>query len=85
MSNVQAFGDTSSFPRVFVNDMDIHEAAATGNIYRVKELLDPRGAGETTSSFLLANEVSSASGLTPLHYAASRCHTDIVKWMLGPS
>ncbi|CAG8803830.1 8724_t:CDS:2, partial [Cetraspora pellucida] len=81
-TNVRDFCDTSSFPRYFDNDvMDIHEAAACGNIDRVKELLDPRGAGETTSSFLLANEVSS-SGLTPLHYAASRGHTDIVQWLV---
>src|ERR1043165_5417075 len=36
------------------NDMTIHEATSAGNMARVKELLDPRGSGETTSSFLLA-------------------------------
>ncbi|CAG8706848.1 21822_t:CDS:2, partial [Gigaspora rosea] len=64
------------------NDLDIHEATAAGNMARVKELLDPRGSGEATSAFLLANEASSSSGLTPLHYAASRGHLEIVKWLI---
>ncbi|CAG8443303.1 7218_t:CDS:2 [Diversispora eburnea] len=63
-------------------DLDIHDATAVGKMDRVKALLDPRGSGETTSSFLLANEASSSSGLTPLHYAASRGHLEIVKWLI---
>ena len=62
-------------------DQDIHDAAAAGNFTRVKELLAPRG-GETTSAFLLANEASPSSGLTPLHYAASRGHYEIVRWLI---
>lgn len=62
--------------------LDIHDATAAGKMERVKALLDPRGSGETTSSFLLANEASSSSGLTPLHYAASRGHYEIVRWLI---
>jgi hypothetical protein len=85
--NNNALRTTTSFPRYsedgsIENDLDIHEAAAAGNFTRVKELLAPQGSGETSSAFLLANEPSQSSGLTPLHYAASRGHYDIVKWLI---
>ncbi|CAG8565108.1 14124_t:CDS:2 [Funneliformis caledonium] len=77
----------TSYPHYSVDgsiegDLDIHEATAAGNFIRVKELLAPRGSGETTSAFLLANEASPSSGLTPLHYAASRGHLEIVRWLI---
>src|SRR5581483_5501126 len=76
----------TSYPRYsedgsIEGDQDIHDAAAAGNFTRVKELLAPRGV-ETTSAFLLANEASQSSGLTPLHYAASRGHLDSGKWLI---
>ncbi|CAG8470856.1 26294_t:CDS:2 [Dentiscutata erythropus] len=49
---------------------------------RVKELLDTHGSFETTPSFLLANEANLDSGLSPLHYAASRGHLEIVKFLV---
>ncbi|CAB4389334.1 unnamed protein product [Rhizophagus irregularis] len=78
---------TTSYPRYsedgsIEGDLDIHDAAAAGNFTRVKELLAPQGSGETSSAFLLANDFSPSSGLTPLHYAASRGHYDIVKWLI---
>jgi hypothetical protein len=80
---------TTSYPRYsedgsIESDLDIHEAAAAGNFTRVKELLAPQGSvsGETTSAFLIANEFSPSSGLTPLHYAASRGHYEIVRWLI---
>ncbi|GBC07517.1 hypothetical protein RclHR1_07500002 [Rhizophagus clarus] len=79
-------GTTTSYPRYYedgsIGDLDIHEAASNGNFTRVKELLAPQGSGETSSAFLLANEPSPSSGLTPLHCAASRGHYDIVKWLI---
>ncbi|CAG8559215.1 189_t:CDS:2 [Ambispora gerdemannii] len=63
-------------------DRTIYDATSTGNLARVQELLDPQGVAETSHSFLIANEANQSSGLTPLHYAASRGHLEIVRYLI---
>ncbi|TNY18668.1 ankyrin repeat-containing domain protein, partial [Rhodotorula diobovata] len=40
------------------------------------------GEPEPSSTFTLANQTGSHSGLAPLHYAAQKGHADIVKWLI---
>ncbi|CAG8690912.1 7762_t:CDS:2, partial [Ambispora leptoticha] len=63
-------------------NQSIYEATAAGHLWRVKELLDPQGVAETSHSFLIANETNQSSGLTPLHYAASKGHLEIVEYLI---
>ncbi|CAH1765343.1 14942_t:CDS:10 [Entrophospora sp. SA101] len=63
-------------------DMDIYEATAAGNLDKVKELLAPKDSGGIVTAFHRANIPNLSSGLTPLHYAASRGHLEIVEWLI---
>ncbi|KAG9284174.1 hypothetical protein G9A89_022948 [Geosiphon pyriformis] len=63
-------------------NMTIHEAAAAGNLERVRELLDPQGVDQTSGSLWKPNEVNVASGFTPLHYASSRGHLAVVEYLV---
>jgi len=58
---------------------NIHEAAAAGKLRKIQELFED---GDNTKSFLLANDAKTTTNLTPLHYAASRGHFDVVKWLV---
>ncbi|CAG8499238.1 3671_t:CDS:2 [Paraglomus occultum] len=64
------------------SESSIHEAAAAGNLHRVRQLLQRQDAGANLSPFMLANEATPSSGLTPLHYAASRGHLPVVKLLV---
>jgi hypothetical protein len=66
-------------------DIDIYEAAATGKLRKLQELLalDANGdTSDTSRSFLLANTAKASTGFTPLHYAASRGHFEVVRWLV---
>nr|CAG8530239.1 2808_t:CDS:2 [Entrophospora candida] len=63
-------------------NMSIYEATSSGHLARVKEILAPKGSGGKVTDFSRANIANSSSGLTPLHYAASRGHLDVVKWLV---
>lgn len=53
-------------------ETDIYDASATGNLFLLRELLIAHRA----------NQPQPSTGLTPLHYAASRGHLDIVRCLL---
>src|SRR5256885_15740154 len=63
-------------------DMDIYEATSNGCLTKVKEILAPKGSGGKVTDFTRANVANFSSGLTPLHYAASRGHLNVVKWLV---
>ncbi|GAA5821257.1 hypothetical protein JCM3770_007386 [Rhodotorula araucariae] len=64
----------------------IAAACANGDLERLQSLMTPRiaveGEPEPPSPFTLANQTSSQTGLAPLHYAAQRGHTEVVKWLI---
>ncbi|RUS22788.1 hypothetical protein BC937DRAFT_86930 [Endogone sp. FLAS-F59071] len=53
-------------------ETDIYNASATGNLFLLRELLTSHRT----------NEPQPSTGLTPLHYAASRGHLDIVRCLI---
>jgi hypothetical protein len=53
----------------------LYSAASSGDLSMLKKLFH----GEV-EAFALANDASIRTGLTALHVAASRGHTDIVRW-----
>ncbi|CAJ0823537.1 4569_t:CDS:10 [Entrophospora sp. SA101] len=63
-------------------DMNIYEATSLGYLAKVKEILAPKGSGGKVTDFTRANVANLSSGLTPLHYAASRGHLDVVRWLV---
>jgi len=63
-------------------ELDIHEASAVGDLHRVQELFEFHSEGRSEDLFLFANDMKTTTGLTPLHYAASKGHYEVVKWLV---
>jgi len=64
------------------DNMNIYEATSHGYLAKVKEILAPKGTGGKVTDFTHANIPNLSSGLTPLHYAASRGHLEVVRWLV---
>lgn len=60
------------------------QAAAAGDLDTVKQLFFPAETPDepVPSPFVLSNEADPATGLTPLHFAASRDHYEVVQWLV---
>jgi Ankyrin repeats (many copies) len=58
----------------------LHAAASSGDLKLLQNLFKNAARNEDVEEFALANDASVRTGLTALHAAASRGHTDIVKW-----
>jgi len=61
---------------------EIYAAAVSGDLPSLQELFQSAVASGTgnTEAFVLANDASPRTGLTPLHGAASRGHLEVVQW-----
>ena len=59
---------------------DIYSAAAVGDLFLLQTLFQNALASGDLEAFALANSATSRTGLTPLHAAASRGHSEIVQW-----
>ncbi|KAG8829514.1 hypothetical protein FRC17_006486, partial [Serendipita sp. 399] len=63
---------------------EIYAAATGGNLHLLQTLFQAAVSSESgsTEAFVLANDATSRTGLTPLHGAASRGHVEVVQWLI---
>ncbi|KAG8804699.1 hypothetical protein FRC16_003589 [Serendipita sp. 398] len=63
---------------------EIYAAASAGNLHLLQTLFQAAVSSESgsTEAFVLANDATARTGLTPLHGAASRGHVEIVQWLV---
>lgn len=59
---------------------EIYSAAAAGDLFLLQTRFQSALASGDLEAFALANSATSRTGLTPLHAAASRGHSEIVQW-----
>lgn len=66
---------------------EVVKAASSDNLVRLQALLSPNltllSGDPLPSPFVLANEASATSGLTPLHHAAGRGHAEVCRWLVA--
>ena len=64
----------------------IASSCVNGDLERLQSLMAPRpaddGEPDPPSTFTLANQTGSHSGLAPLHHAAQKGHVEVVKWLI---